>query len=66
MTVRSTGACAAILMLCASCATASLNPGGANQCEVFAVGTCKWVVGLEQQDPFVERIMRNVLDRFAR
>ncbi len=34
--------------------------------EVFAAGACDWVRGLEQKDPFVERIMRNVLDRFAK
>ena len=33
--------------------------------EVFAAGTCNWVVGLLERDPFVERITRNVLDRFS-
>ena len=33
--------------------------------EVFAAGTCNWVVGLLERDPFVERITKNVLDRFS-
>jgi hypothetical protein len=32
--------------------------------EVFHAGTCEWVAGLIDRDPFVERITRNVLDRF--
>ncbi|MBI1383498.1 MAG: hypothetical protein GC150_01110 [Rhizobiales bacterium] len=32
--------------------------------EVFTAGTCEWVAGLIDRDPFVERITRNVLDRF--
>lgn len=34
--------------------------------EVFAAGTCNWVVGLIERDPFVERITKNVLDRFSK
>jgi hypothetical protein len=33
--------------------------------EVFHAGTCEWVAGLIDRDPFVERITRNVLDRFT-
>ncbi len=33
--------------------------------EVFHAGTCEWVAGLIDRDPFVERITRNVLDRFC-
>ena len=32
--------------------------------EVFTAGTCEWVAGLLDRDPFVERITRNVLERF--
>ncbi len=32
--------------------------------EVFHAGTCEWVAGLIDRDPFVERITRNVLDRY--
>jgi hypothetical protein len=32
--------------------------------EVFTAGTCEWVAGLIDRDPFVERITRNVLNRF--
>ncbi len=32
--------------------------------EVFHAGTCEWVAGLIESDPFVERITPNVLDRF--
>ena len=32
--------------------------------EVFHAGTCEWVAGLIDRDPFIERITRNVLDRF--
>jgi len=32
--------------------------------EVFTAATCDWVVGLKDRDPYVERITRNVLDRF--
>lgn len=31
---------------------------------VFHAGTCEWVAGLIDRDPFVERITANVLDRF--
>ena len=31
--------------------------------EVFTAGTCEWVAGLIDRDPFVERITRNVLER---
>ena len=31
---------------------------------VFHAGTREWVAGLIADDPFVERITRNVLDRF--
>ena len=34
--------------------------------EVFHAGTCEWVAGLIDRDPFVERITRNVLDRFTK
>ena len=34
--------------------------------EVFTAGTCEWVAGLIDRDPFVERITRNVLDRFGK
>ena len=33
--------------------------------QVFTAGTCEWVAGLIDRDPFVERITRNVLDRFT-
>jgi len=33
--------------------------------EVFTAGTCEWVAGLIDRDPFVERITRNVLDRLS-
>jgi hypothetical protein len=32
--------------------------------EVFTAGSCEWVAGLIDRDPFVERITRNVLDRY--
>ena len=32
--------------------------------EVFHAGTTNWVAGLIDKDPFVERITRNVLDRY--
>ncbi len=32
--------------------------------EVFTAGTCEWVAGLIDRDAFVERITRNVLDRY--
>jgi len=32
---------------------------------VFHAGTCEWVAGLIDRDPFVERITKNVLDRFT-
>jgi hypothetical protein len=32
--------------------------------EVFHAGSCNWVAGLIDRDPFVEAITRNVLDRF--
>jgi hypothetical protein len=35
------------------------------QGEVFHAGTCEWVAGLIENDPFVERITRNVLDRYT-
>ena len=31
--------------------------------EVFTAGTCEWVAGLIDRDPFVERITHNVLER---
>ena len=34
------------------------------QGEVFHAGTTNWVAGLIDKDPFVERITRNVLDRY--
>jgi hypothetical protein len=33
--------------------------------EVFTAGTCEWVAGLIDRDPFVDRITRTVLDRFS-
>ncbi|MDA7965742.1 MAG: hypothetical protein MPJ51_13745, partial [Ruegeria sp.] len=33
--------------------------------EVFNAATCEWVMGLTRQDVQVERITRNVLDRFT-
>ncbi len=33
--------------------------------EVFTAGTCEWVAGLIDRDPFVVGITRNVLDRFC-
>ncbi|UHD18619.1 N,N-dimethylformamidase beta subunit family domain-containing protein [Thiocapsa bogorovii] len=33
--------------------------------EVFSASTTDWVVGLQDRDPFVERITRNVLDRYS-
>ena len=36
-------------------------PGGGS---VFNVGSCEWPYGLQSGDPFVDRITRNVLDRF--
>ena len=33
--------------------------------EVFAVGTCGWVHGLKGGDPFIERVTKNVMDRFT-
>jgi hypothetical protein len=33
--------------------------------EVFNAGTTEWAHGLAARDPFVDRITRNVLDRFA-
>jgi hypothetical protein len=32
--------------------------------EVFCAGTCEWVNGLIEKDFYVERITRNVLNRF--
>ena len=32
--------------------------------EVFNAATTEWVNGLKQRDPFVEKITRNVLDKF--
>ena len=34
--------------------------------EVFTAATCEWVMGLARRDMQVERITRNVLDRFSR
>jgi hypothetical protein len=33
--------------------------------EVFAAGTCGWVHGLKGGDPFIERVTKNVMDRFT-
>jgi|GEM_PF-112694 len=33
--------------------------------EVFAAGTLDWSRGLEQREPFIEKVTRNVLDRFT-
>ena len=32
--------------------------------EVFHAGSCEWVAGLLRRDPMVERVTRNVLDRY--
>ena len=32
--------------------------------EVFCAGTLDWVRGLEQKDPFIEKITKNVLDKY--
>ncbi|TJW70487.1 MAG: hypothetical protein E5X43_34275, partial [Mesorhizobium sp.] len=32
--------------------------------EVFHAGSCEWVAGLLRQDAMVERVTRNVLDRY--
>jgi len=32
--------------------------------EVFHAGSCEWVAGLLRRDPLVERVTRNVLDRY--
>ena len=37
---------------------------GKGKGDVFTAGTCEWVAGLIDRDPFVERITRNVLDRY--
>ena len=34
--------------------------------EVFHAGSCEWVAGLLRQDPMVERVTQNVLDRYLR
>ena len=34
-------------------------------CEGYCAGTCEWVAGLMKGDVYVERITRNVLDRFT-
>ena len=34
--------------------------------EVFTAGTCEWIMGLARGDKQVERVTRNVLDRFGR
>lgn len=34
--------------------------------QVFHAGTCEWVAGLKDDDPFVARITRNVLNRFLK
>ncbi len=36
------------------------------QGEVFHAGSCEWVAGLLRRDPQVERVTRNVLDRYLR
>ncbi|KAA2212056.1 N,N-dimethylformamidase beta subunit family domain-containing protein [Teichococcus oryzae] len=33
--------------------------------EVFTAGTCEWVNGLIEHDPYTEAVTRNVLDRFG-
>jgi len=33
--------------------------------EVLTIATCEWVTGLTRKDPTVERVTRNVLDRFT-
>lgn len=32
--------------------------------EVFHAGTCEWVAGLIDRDPYVERVTRNVIERY--
>jgi len=34
--------------------------------EVLTAATCDWVMGLTRRDPYIERITRNILDRFSR
>ena len=34
--------------------------------EVFHAGSCEWVAGLLRQDPMVERVTANVLDRYLK
>jgi hypothetical protein len=34
--------------------------------EVITAATCDWVMGLTRQDPYTERITRNILDRYSR
>lgn len=33
--------------------------------EVITAGSCEWIMGLTQRDPFTEAITRNALDRFS-
>ncbi|MFO1173354.1 MAG: DUF6605 domain-containing protein [Hyphomicrobiaceae bacterium] len=32
--------------------------------EIFHAGTCEWVAGLIDRDPYVERVTRNVIERY--
>jgi hypothetical protein len=32
--------------------------------EVFHAGSCEWVAGLLRRDPMVERVTRNVIDKY--
>jgi len=33
--------------------------------EIFTAATCEWIMGLTRRDSQVEKITRNVLDRFG-
>lgn len=46
-----------------NCAMTYMRKGSG---QVFAVGTLYWVIGLKDGEPFVERITRNVFDRFSK
>jgi hypothetical protein len=49
-------------MIYGNCAMTYLKKGAG---EIFAAGTCNWVIKLLERDPFVERITKNVIDRFS-
>jgi hypothetical protein len=49
-------------MVYGNCAVTYMQKGPG---EVFAAGTCGWVHGLKGGDPFIERVTKNVMDRFT-